>query len=163
MNIRFSILLIFFLLTSCTKQKQTDINLFNNIIFKLNENENLVDIHSSKKNLYNNLVDNVSIQIPLFKCISADDYIIFLGIPVNATTEQFSKDNLLYRKNKIKKDSIVKSHFEIKNKSRDYFSTSFIREFDKNKIYVLAISNSEFLTDSLFNKKKLNSRFINRE
>lgn len=163
MNIRFSILLFFFFLISCTKQKQSDINLFNNIVFKLNENENSVDINSSKKNLYNNFVDKNSVQIPLFKCVSADDYIIFLGIPVNAKTEQFSKDNLLYRKSKIKNDSIVKNHFEIKNKDKDYFSTSLIKEFDKNKIYVLAISNSEFVTDSLFNKRNINNRFIRRE
>lgn len=163
MNIRFSIALVFFLLISCTTQKQTDINLFNNVIFKLNENENSVDIDNSKKNLYNTFINKNPVQIPLFKCVRADDYIIFLGIPVNANTEQFSEYNLLYNKSKIKNDSIVTSHFEIKNKNKDYFSTSFIKEFDKNKIYVLAISNSEFVTDSLFNKKKLNNRFINRE
>lgn len=163
MNIKFSILLFLFLLISCTSQKQTDINLFNNIVFKLNENENLVEINSSKKNLYNTYKYTNPVQIPLFKCVSSEDYIIFLGLPVDANTEQFSKNNLLYNKRRIENDSVLTSHFEIKNKNKDYFSTSFIKEFDKNIIYVLALTNSEFVTDSLFNKKRINNRFINRQ
>ena len=156
---RFSLFLFSFLLISCTSQEKTDMNLFNDIFFKLNEKEKSVNIDDSKKIIYQKFVDKNSPQIPLFKCVSADNYTIFLGIPVNSSTEQFSKYDLLYNKSKIKNDSIVKSHFKIKNKSKDYFSTSFVKEFDKNKIYVLAISNSESITDSLFNKKKMNNRF----
>lgn len=163
MNIKFSILLFFFLLTSCTSQKQNDINLFNNVIFKLNENENSVDIDFSKKSLYNYFVDKNSVQIPLFKCIRADNYIIFLGIPVNLNKNQSLKYNVSYSKSEIENDSIVNSHFEIKDKNKNYFSTSFLKELDKNKIFVLTISNSELVTDSLFNKRKINNRFINRE
>lgn len=141
----------------CTSHQDRSVFLFNNIAFKLNDGEELVKIDFKKKEIFNSHYDKKSNQIPLFKCIKADNYLIFIGIPFNTSLKELSIGSLSQTLNLLEGDSV--NYVYKKYISKKESITVYTQDFSDNIVYVLTVSNSVELSDSLFNMETLSNRF----
>jgi hypothetical protein len=143
----------------CTSKQDRSVLLFNKILFKLNDGEEVVKIDSKKKEIFNSYFDKSSIQIPLFRCIEYDSYLIFIGIPFNTNVKELTDYSLAQTLNQtfFKGDSTNYMYKTYSNEKEQI--TTYIRNFSTNLVYILTVTNSAILSDSLFNIKELSNRF----
>lgn len=159
------IVAILFLMSflACTSSKENEIFICNKTSFKLNEGEKLVDLRPQITEDYQSHLTNRETQIPLYKCITSKDYRIYLGIPYNTSIEKLIKLQLLDQTighGELETDSL--SYF-LRNQNNDTtYISKFSKGFDKNLIYILAITNSKMISDSLFKQTALSNRFIQK-
>jgi len=152
------IIISFFACTSSKKDKEVFI--FNNISFKLIEGESLVDIKPKIKENYLSYFKNTNLQIPLLKSIKNKDYAIYLGIPYNTSIEKLIKFQIFRQSvNPIVLQSDTISYFLKKQNNDTTYISEYSKVFDQNLIYILAITNSKIISDSLFNQTELSNRF----
>ena len=146
-------------LVCCTSKQASNVLLFNKISFKLNDGEEVVKIDSKKKEIFNSYFDKKSVQIPLFRCIKSDSYLIFVGIPFNTSVKELTDYSLTHTLNQtfFEGDSINYFYKTYSNEKEQI--TIYTRNFSNNLVYVLTVSNSAKLSDSLFNIKALSNRF----
>lgn len=146
-------------LVCCTSKQDQSVFLFNDISFKLNEGEEVVDIDSKKKEIFNSYFDKKSVQIPLFRCIKSDRYLIFVGIPFNTSIKELADYSFTHTSNQtfFKGDST--NYFYKTYSGEKEQITTYSRNFSNNLVYVLTVSDSATLSDSLFNMKALSNRF----
>lgn len=156
-----TILLLFIVLTiiCCTSKSESEIALFNDIFFVLTDEEEIISLDAKKKEDFHSYFDNKSIQIPLFRCIKTDNYLIYLGIPINTSINKLAEFKLNHTNNHSFFESDSSSYFYIAHQNEDNYITEYSIAFDNNLIYILTVSNSRELSDSLFNKKTLSKRF----
>ncbi len=160
MKILFVLLLLsFFSCTSSLNDKQFFI--FNNVSFKLIEGESLIDVTSDINEHYISYFKNTNIRLPLFKNIISNSYTIYLGIPYNSSIKKIMKFQNLDDKFNLVASSSDSSFYTFKNYNNDStYISEYSRLFDNNLIFILAISNSKTVSDSLFNLRELSNRFI---
>lgn len=146
-------------IASCSFKQDSNVLLFNNISFELHEGEKVVKIDPKKKEIFDSYFNNKSIQIPLFKCIKSDNYIIFIGIPFNTSVKELTNYRLknTLHETFFESDSITYYYKTYKNQEEQV--TIYTRNFSDNLVYVLAISDSAKISDTLFNLETLPKRF----
>jgi hypothetical protein len=135
--------------------------LFNNISFKLNNNEKVVDIDKEKKDIFNSYFNEESIQIPLYRCIKSDNYLIFLAIPFNTSVKELADYGLTQTLNQTFYDSDSTTYFYKKCSNEKEQITIYTKNFSNNLVYVLAVSDLAELSDSLFSIEAISNRFKN--
>jgi hypothetical protein len=134
--------------------------LFNNISFKINHDEKIVDVTPNLTVKYFNYVKNSHLQIPLLKVINGRDYTIFLGIPYNTSLKKLTQIQLLQNStDSILFQSDSSSYYFKKQNNDSIFIAEYSRIFDKNIIYILAETRSKLIADSLFNQTQFSNRF----
>lgn len=143
----------------CTFKQDQSVFLFNDISYKLNDGEEVVKIDSKKKEIFNSYFDKKHVQIPLFKCIKSDSYLIFVGIPFNTSVKELSDDSLTHALNQTFFEGDSTNYFYKTYSNEKEQVTIYTRNFSNNLVYVLTVSNSAKLSDSLFNIKALSNRF----
>lgn len=148
-------------LVCCTSKQDKSVLLFNNISFKLNDGEEVVKIDSKKKEIFNSYFDKKSIQIPLFRCIKSDNYLIFVGIPFNTSVKELTNYSLTHTLNQTFYEGDSTNYFYKTYRIEKEQITIYTRNFSNNLVYVLTVSDSVKLSDSLFNIKELSKRFKN--
>lgn len=155
------ILYLLFSLTivCCTSKQDQSVLLFNKILFKLNDGEEVVKIDYEKKEIFNSYFDTNSVQIPLFRCIKSDSYLIFVGIPFNTSVKELTDYNLTQALNPIFFEGDSTSYIYKTYINEREQITTYTRNFSNNLVYVLTVTNSAALSDSLFNIKELSNRF----
>lgn len=146
-------------LVCCTSKQNQSVFLFNDISFKLNEGEEVVDIDSKKKEIFNSYFDKKSVQIPLFRCIESDDYLIFVGIPLNTSIKDLAYYSLSDTLNQTFYESDSTTYFYKAYSAKKEIIKIYTRSFSNNLVYVFSVSDSATLSDSLFNMKALSNRF----
>ena len=146
-------------LVCCTYKQAPSVLLFNKISFKLNDGEEVVKIDSKKKEIFNSYFDKKSVQIPLFRCIKSDSYLIFVGIPFNTSVKEFTDYSLTHTLNQTFFEGDSTNYFYKTYSNEKEQITIYTRNFMNNLVYVLTVSNSAKLSDSLFNIKELSNRF----
>ncbi len=146
-------------LVCCTSKQEPSVLLFNKISFKLNDGEEVVKIDSKKKEIFNSYFDKMSVQIPLFRCIKSDSYLIFVGIPFNTSIKELTDYSLIYTLNQTFFEGDSTNYFYKTYSNEKEQITIYTRNFSNNLVYVLTVSNSAKLSDSLFNIKELSNRF----
>ena len=146
-------------LVYCTSKQDQSVLLFNKISFKLNNGEDVVKIDSNKKEIFNSYFDKKSVQIPLFRCIKSDSYLIFIGIPFNTSVKELTGCRLTHTLNQMFFEGDSTNYFYKKYSNEKEQITIYTRNFSNNLVYVLTVSNSAKLSDSLFNIKALPNRF----
>lgn len=155
------ILLIIFVFSfmACTSNKEKkEVFIFNKISFKLIENEKVVNTkHKIIEDYKSYFVDN-SIQIPLLKCIKSEGYTIYIGIPYNTSIDKLTQMQILGVK-PIKSETDTLTYLFNEKKKGSSYITELSKDFDNNLIYVLAVTNSKTISDSIFNKTNLLDRF----
>lgn len=127
--------------------------------FELHPKEKVINITDTLQNEFQKHIPQNHFQIPLFKIIKGADYTIYLGIPVKTSINKM-------RMSKIQSNSALS---ELDTDSATYLYThyqeqkNYVAELmytkDKNMIYVLTISKSKQVADSLFQKDLLLNRF----
>ena len=146
-------------LVCCTSKQEPSVLLFNKISFKLNDGEEVVKIDSKKKEIFNSYFDKMTVQIPLFRCIKSDSYLIFVGIPFNTSIKELTDYSLIYTLNQTFFEGDSTNYFYKTYSNEKEQITIYTRNFSNNLVYVLTVSNSAKLSDSLFNIKELSNRF----
>lgn len=153
-------LLISITLLCCTSKKDESVLLFNKISFKLNNVEEVVKIDTKKKEIFNSYFDKNDVQIPLFRCIKSDKYLIFIGIPFNTTLKELTDYSLSQSLNQTFFEGDSTSYFYKTYSNEEEQITTYARNFSNNMVYVLTVTNSTELSDSLFSTKELSNRFM---
>jgi hypothetical protein len=85
--------------------------------------------------------------------------LIFVGIPYNTSIKELSDYNLIHTLNQTYFESDSANYFYKTYCDKKDQITIYIRNFSNNLVYVLTVSNSGKLSDSLFNLKELSNRF----
>ncbi|MEL6194315.1 MAG: hypothetical protein AAFR66_19800 [Bacteroidota bacterium] len=157
---RVFLLAIFLLgLISCEPEVNNGVYLYNDISFKLQENESVEDSGREIIAEYEKYRFPSDLQIPLFKCIKGDQYTIFLGIPYETSVEEIAdaqrlvQDPLLF-------EFGSNSPLLIRNHVNGTYSTEFLVPLEENLFYVLATSTSQPLLDSILTQEILTNRFV---
>ena len=155
-----SYLLVIIVHVCCNNHRYEHVPLLNNISFKLIDGEKVVEIDDRIEQKYNSHFDSNVIQIPLFRCVQNDSYIIYLGIPYNTSLKELANCSVEQSPTKVifEGDS-TKEIYKSFVSEKDYV-TSYARNFDNNLVYVLAVANSALLSDTLFSREELSNRFI---
>ncbi|MEN8965437.1 MAG: hypothetical protein ABF250_05565 [Polaribacter sp.] len=146
-------------LVCCTSKQERSVLLFNKILFKLNDGEEVVKIDSNKKEIFNSYFDKKSVQMPLFRCIKSDSHLIFIAIPFNTSLKELSEHSLTHTLNQTFFEGDSAKYFYKNYSNEKEQITIYTRNFSNNLVYVLAASNSAESFDSLFSKNELLNRF----
>jgi hypothetical protein len=152
-------LLISITLLCCTSKQDESILLFNKISFKINNAEEVVKIDTKKKEIFKSYFDKNDVQIPLFRCIKSDRYLIFIGIPFNTTLKELTDFSLAQSLKQTFFEGDSTSYFYKTYRNEKEQMTAYARNFSNNLVYVLTVTNSTELSDSLFSAKELSTRF----
>lgn len=152
-------LLICLTTVSCAPEKDTEISLFNNVSFKLSENETITKIDTEKKKEFRSFFEKKAIQIPLFRCIKGDNYLIFIGIPFNTSVKELTEYGMNKELKNITSKSDSTQYTYQSYSTKNTIVSTYAQNFDDNIVYILTASNSPKLSDSLFNIEMLSSRF----
>lgn len=152
-------LLISLTLVCCTSKQDESVLLFNKISFKLNNAEEVVKIDIKKKGIFNSYFDKNDVQIPLFRCIKSDRYLIFIGIPFNTSVKELTDYSLTQSLNQTFFEGDSTNYFYKTYSNEKEQITTYARNFSNNLVYILTVTNSIELSDSLFNTKELSNRF----
>ncbi|MFA0964468.1 hypothetical protein AB9P05_21860 [Roseivirga sp. BDSF3-8] len=142
------IVFIALIMFSCSSTSEREIDVFNDITFSVKADEKIVPIDPVIRETFDSHLQDPSIQMPLFRAIQAEGYMIFLAIPVNTSLQELS--------NQASGDA---DYFYAEKKHNDKAISMYARQFDKNLVYVLTVSESIELSDSLFNESSLAERF----
>lgn len=133
--------------------------LFNKISFKQTDGEEIVKIDYKKKEIFNSYFDKNSVQIPLFRCIKSDSYLIYVGIPFNTSVKELNDYSLTQTLNQTFFEGDSTSYIYKTYSNEKEQITTYTRNFSNNLVYVLTVTNSAALSDSLFNIIELSNRF----
>jgi len=149
------------ILVCCSSKQDQDQNLFlfNDISFKLIDGEKVVNTDSKHKEIFHSYHDAKSTQIPLFKCLESDNYSIFIGVPFNTSLIELSNISMPpHLKLTLFEGDSINYVYKAYNSEKELV-TIYAKNFMDNLVYVLTVSNSAELSDSLFNAKALSNRF----
>lgn len=144
----------------CNNQHDQQVTLFNKISFKLIDGEKVVKIDDRIEQNFNSFFGSSTVQIPLFRCVQNDDYIIYIGIPYNTTLKELALRGIEQSSSKTFFEGDSTTEIYMSYTFKKDFLTSYTRNFDNNLVYVLAVAHSEQLSDTLFNREELSNRFI---
>lgn len=147
-------------MAACAPGPNQDLRLFNNLIFKMREEEQAVEIDNDRREQFAAYFDDLSVQIPLYRCITGRNYTVFIGIPLNAAISELARQNLadIFNPTVFAGDSVT--FLYKKYQGENEVVSIYSKNFDRNRIFILASTNSAELSDSLFNIKALSDRIV---
>jgi len=147
-------------MAACTSGPNQDLMLFNNLKFKMHEEEQAVEIDNDTREQFAAYFDDLSVQIPLYRCITGRNYTVFIGIPLNAAISELARQNLadIFNPTVFAGDSVT--FLYKKYRGENEVVSIYSKNFDRNRIFILASTNSAELSDSLFNIKALSDRIV---
>lgn len=140
-----SLLSLFFYLNACKTNNTSEVFLTPEAHFQLHKNEKLAD-KNRYVNQYTNYFNRYSeLQLPLYKAIEGNNYLLFIGIPVNKNAgyvyELLANDTIATF---INKKRINDSTYQIVNKQADmYISTSLIDLNPKSSYAFFLLSSND--------------------
>ncbi len=152
---------ILFLLFACgTDQPPNSVMLFNDIAFELREGEQVQALNRVSQSRYADFIESYPVQIPLYKHIEHNTYLIFIGIPYKASLAELIPLRL-YGPDSTSVNFQTDSSTFIFRTYR--FSEQYVSEYIRNEsgslIYVLCLNDSKQYPDSLFGKEAWANRF----
>lgn len=150
--------LLVILLSACSTNPKNNIDLFNGNSFKLNSNEKESQITTGLKNSYLDFIKEKEIQIPLFKSIKNSNYVIFIGLPVNTSASKLFETSIFNDSLLLTSKTDNSSYDFKKYKNGNQFISEYSANIQDNLVYILTITDSENVSDSLFNFGELSSR-----
>ena len=154
---KYGVLLLSVALTACSSTPKDKVELFNGLSLKLNAGEFLQSNNSSIHEIYFSSFDNENFSVPLFKWIKGNDYSIYIGILYNAPIEQFIRSEIINRPAvDITTDSVTYG-FQ-KSVSDDVYVAKYISKQGGNNLFMVAMTRSPLVADSLFTYEKFESR-----
>ena len=148
--------LFLIVLISCSLNSRNEISLFNNISFKIYDNEYVTTITDSIKDNYLKKIEPKKKQIPLFRYIEGDDYTMYIGIPFNASLSHLIGSKLNGSTITALTDSSTYKYEEYGIDS--LHTTELVVQIDKSILYILCETKSENAQNCLFNKDSLIQR-----
>jgi len=153
------ITLLLSLIISCQKE-QKEILLFNGIKFHLSDNDILTDITRETRDIFFSYFEDDELQIPIYKYIENENYVMYIALPVNSSIEQIASNTLLpCNENSSALDTDNQTlYYRECNSGSDYI-TEYAQKIDDNLIYILAKTNSKQVQEDFLTKEKLSQRF----
>lgn len=84
---------------------------------------------------------------------------IFVGFPLNTTVKELSNQKLTTKLNQTFFEGDSSNYFYKTYSNNKEHITIYTRNFSDNLVYLLTVTNSSVISDSLFNLKELSNRF----
>ena len=145
---------------SCKNQGGSDLFLFNNVSFTLQQDEKVSTITNIEKDKFFSYFNEQAPQIPIYKYIKTSTYTIYIALPYNTTIQNFSNsDFLLCNRNTLTQVEDSVSHYNQYDCMGEFVS-EYVVSLGGNIIYFLASTPSEAIADSLFSLDAMKNRFI---
>jgi len=155
--------ILFLCLISCVTHNPKELSLFNNYSFQLNNGDELETLNTLIQQDYQSFVHTADYQIPLFRFIKQNDSRIFIALPFNANLKQLSKNQLLDTTALVVKSETDSVSFSFRNfKCKTTYLSELIVQLDKNLLYILAVTDSQNVATTDFNKETLLKRIIKK-
>jgi hypothetical protein len=85
-------------------------------------------------------------------------YLIFIGIPFNTSVKELTNYSLTHTLNQTFFEGDSTNYFYKKYSKDKGQITTYTRNFSNNLVYILTVSNSAELSDSLFSINELSNR-----
>ena len=154
------LILSFIFLISCHQKSPAgeEIEIFNNFTFTLKDSETSKPLSDQIHKDYDSLTARKELQIPLFKYIESSDYKIYLGIPYKTSLKTISKQALfpgtLRTANKEKGGKYTYKTYT----AYGAFLAEYSENLDGNLVYILGVSQSKPLADSVFSLESISNR-----
>lgn len=147
------------LAASCTSETEQKVVLFNGATFELKEGEEIVEIDTDKKEVYNHYAQKEYIQIPVYKCVTHEKYSIFLGIPINTSIKKIIEYNSLHRRDITLLESDSINYFYATYENENNYVVEYAKTSENNLFYILVVSDIVERSGASFNKNALSKRF----
>ncbi len=123
---------------TCSSKNDGNLSFFNGLEFKVEKGEKLISVDELVKEEYSKLLTESTVQIPLYRCLKANEYKIFIGIPYDTSFEQLS-DFLLPSATLLEEEKSEDALYK-KYKKGDYYISEYVYQRDKNLLVVFGIS-----------------------
>lgn len=151
--------LMFFLFSCQTERDAQEILLFNGIKFSLIEGEHRSELTSKSSDLFRSYIADIPFQIPLYLNIEDSSHRIFVGLPLNTTLRSFlnfkkRQTNVPFQH--LEADSV--SYIFNKRKEKDVYISEYVFDSNNSLLFVLALTKSKSVSDSLFNYHNMSRR-----
>lgn len=160
---RASLVFYLLLLLSCKSNNNSDLHLFNNIMLKLQEGESKAQITQKLQDAYFQYIDKKPFQVPIFMIIENHNYLIYLGIPVGTNLQEIADSDIIEEAHIISSPESDLSTYAYR---RYIYDAEFISEYavniNDNLIFLFAITDSEEVSESMFNLKEISTRIFTR-
>jgi len=154
---KYGVLLFLVVLTACSSTSKDSVELFNGLSFKLNADESLRNINPSIHKTYFSLFDSETFSVPLFKWVRGSDYSIFIGILYNDSIESFIHSEIIGQPAiELMTDSVTYGF--MKSITNDVYVAKYISKQGGNNLFIVAMTPSSFIADSLFTYEKIKTR-----
>ena len=163
MNKLFLLISLPLFLLSCKSNSNNELHLFNNIMFKLHEDESRVQITGELQEAYFHHINEKPFQVPIFMIIENHNYLIFIGIPVATNLQEIADAGIIEGAQIISGSESDLSTYTYRRYS---YNAKFISEYavnvNDNLIFLFAMTDSQEVSASMFNLKELSGRIFTR-
>lgn len=147
------------ILTACNSTDSNEILLTDGNYFQLNNGEEISTKDQETVDYYFSLIEDTTIQVPLYKSIVASDYNIYLGIPFNTEfSSMVTAHNDLAEKTINKETS--ENKFYIQYEKDSLLITKYIEKFEEDLILVMIENKLNSKLDSVNSFKSINNRIV---
>ena len=154
-----SILIISIALLSCTRKgDENEVYIYKDTYFKLGKDEKLIDLTRETTDLYFTYINNVDLQIPLFRLVQGEGYRIYIGLPINIkvrTLKNYEITDEIDDKNMVTDGKTYLYNSYIKE---DVRITKYYEDFNGDIALLMAVTPAN--SEKRFSYKSMVARFV---
>ncbi|MGM0565529.1 MAG: hypothetical protein ACQESX_02115 [Bacteroidota bacterium] len=154
------LILSFAFLISCNQKDHSDeaIEIFNKYTFKLENAESSIPLTDEIHQRYDSLIAGKELQIPLFKYVESSDYKLYIGVPYNTSLKNI-KDQEIFPGTLRTSQRDKPGEFTYKTYTAyGSFLAEYAENLEGNLVYLLGVSRSKPVADSVFSRKAFSNR-----
>ena len=130
------------LLLACNSNDNTDLNIFNDIFYKVDYNEKVVFLDSGIKSAFDDYYEGTYLKIPILKTFKSDSSLRYLGIPYNTSLLKIKESLKTSKPNsEIKTDNSSYLYFYSKESTRQ--TVAYYLNNNSNLVSLLIIDSSK--------------------
>lgn len=148
-------------LFSCKGNSNNELHLFNNIMFKLHEDESRIQITGELQEAYFHYINEKPYQAPIFMIIENHNYLIYIGIPVATNLQEIADAGIIEGAQIITGPESDLSTYTYRRYSYDAdFISEYAVNVNDNLFFLFAMTDSQEVSESMFNLKELSGRIF---
>lgn len=151
------------LLLGCAKTDK-QINLLNQVGYKLADDEKIVPITGKIKDEYSLLFSGSNFQIPLYRCVSGENYTTYIAIPFQTSFDDIVNHYILNPDScDVFTDEHQDSLFYRTYKCKDQNIAEFVFKSHNNFYSIITQTNSASILSTKFTKQQFLKRITTNE
>lgn len=150
------------LVISCSSTNNRNIFLGKDYQYEILQDENIIELSAAVKDRYFNLIPSYeNTQIPLYRCINAPDYAIFIGIALNTEDLSTFLNSSNPENGSFSTDSVSYAYRKLDLGKPDLYLAEFIFKAESNFYYLIAETTDSLTYKNSLSKNALKERIIN--